>query len=133
MIQLLNKYFLFFILFTYRFKYLTVTTGEFRDLFVEFVMNKLSAEQNQTPQPKKKGKKKVTEAPATNKLAIKNVNEIEWIDAFFSTGVSKFIPDFNNPLSTTAIALADRWITLCSHFIVNDLDTNSFSSTDIKV
>ncbi|RYH25594.1 hypothetical protein EON65_15420 [archaeon] len=103
-----------------RFKFSTVTTGAFRDCFLDFV-NKVYADSNAPTSPvrdgkKSKGKKSKGKsvAPAgtltISPVAYKQVQSIKWVELFCSTGMPRHVPDYSNSLSDTAVKLARMWI-----------------------
>jgi len=69
-----------------RFKFQTVTTGQFRDFFVEFMDSK----------------------PLSPSVR-EDVKELNWKELFLTKGDLTFIPDFANSLSAAAEVLASEW------------------------
>lgn len=111
------------------FKYKTVTTGAFRDLFVKFITQRLTVKdtpvQTSNSSAKKKGKKKgknsnnkTTTSPADdtaqaaadgNKEILKQLESLNWDELFFTVGDLTYVPDFANSLSQAAELLASEW------------------------
>ncbi len=138
------------------FKFRTVTTGEFRDHFVNFIKERLTA----APEPadeageeepaakSKKNKKKKKAAAATapklqptasflavNMTILKKVDTLDWNALFTTPGMPTYKIDFSNPLSDAATALANKWINSRHsnslnenhmHFAMKDMDVSSY-------
>ena len=65
-----------------------MTSGEFKDCFVQFVHNNM----------------------LDYKLVRKQVDKIDWEELFLTSGMPKYVPDFSNSLSAAAEQLAKNWI-----------------------
>lgn len=120
------------------FKFGTVSTGEFRDFFVQFVQDLVNALNNPAAEEKeeattatsssnnkkKRNKKKggaaeASKAPAltpsksfvsANVAILRKVEELDWNALFLTPGMPTYPIDFTNPLANAAHDLAQRWI-----------------------
>lgn len=115
-----------------KFKFGTTTTGDFRDLFIQFISTlptkpdtatiksshaspdrsailgagKVATPKNSTaPSSKKDGA-----TPVISASAHKLVQAIDWDKLFLSPGLPELVPDFSNSLSAVALSLAKKWI-----------------------
>ena len=138
-----------------RFKFETVTSGEFRDHFVSFFENMAAADSETAAAevdatPKKSGKngKKggkggsagkaannnngaaKTETPAM--AAVKAIKALDWNNLFFCKGMPTNVPSFANSLSAAAEDLAAKWITVAASHKTSAPPANT-NADDIKV
>ena len=115
-----------------RFKFATVTSGEFRDVFISYFkssedgwINTLRASYPQpaTAAPAAKGKKGKKGSKADVPTVVKDIAleeqaallsviaQVDWDTLFFSVGMpSHPAPDFSNPLATNVESLAQQII-----------------------
>jgi hypothetical protein len=106
-----------------RFKFKTVTSGEFRDTFVSFVKDTLGQPEVDATvdnnKPKKKGKRKgkselhtpnLAEISPENQAILDKVDALNWEQLFLCEGMPTFVPNFENSLSAVAQELAQKWI-----------------------
>lgn len=98
-----------------RFKFSTVTSGEFRDCFVDVVCNP-------------------TTTGYTSSLP-EVVKALHWEDLFTSQGMPKHAsPDFSNSLSKAAEVLAAKWIDKAAQMrSIDVLSVDDVSEEDIQV
>lgn len=95
-----------------RFKFKTVTTGEFRDLFVSVMTQKFTPEESTTPKKNKKNKNKSNDNAAQNEANAKilaSINALDWDHLFLSRGFPTYPIEFKNSLSLTCKILARHW------------------------
>ncbi|RYH13632.1 hypothetical protein EON65_35185 [archaeon] len=84
----------------------TVATGEFRDYFVYFVETVYIAS-HLSPS--------ISVSSINSVLTVsydvyKQVHDVNWMELFCSTGMPRYVLDYSNSLSSTAVALAHMWI-----------------------
>lgn len=95
-----------------KFKFSTVTSGEFRDTFVEFVAS----------------------AEGSSPALVSTVSSLDWDDLFLSKGLPKYpTPDFSNSLAQVAEALAAKWIGKVVIGSTAPVNTDDVSAKDIEV
>jgi hypothetical protein len=116
------------------FKFSTVTSGDFRDCFVNFMEETLGAksavgaaadeETNADASSAKKGKRNnkkkkstetavaaaVVEPSPENKAILDAVQALDWDKLFLTSGMPEYVPFFKNSLSAVAETLATQWI-----------------------
>jgi hypothetical protein len=124
-----------------KFKFSTVTTGAFRDTFVNFVAKiyiegsgQLTPGNQDTKKKGKKGKKgprssgaSVASGLTVSASVLKKVQDLAWIELFTTPGMPKHIPDFTNSLSSKAVKLSQAWI---EH--MDDADGITGTAEDMK-
>lgn len=104
------------------FKFRTVTTGSFRDCFVDFIKKthaeaKAFAATAQTDKKKNDKKKRRSTAPTptapvltVSDAVLFQVSDLPWMELFCTPGMPKHVPDYSNSLSEKALQLAQHWI-----------------------
>eukprot|EP00599_Poterioochromonas_sp_BG-1_P002198 CAMPEP_0173144564 /NCGR_PEP_ID=MMETSP1105-20130129/7301_1 /TAXON_ID=2985 /ORGANISM="Ochromonas sp., Strain BG-1" /LENGTH=888 /DNA_ID=CAMNT_0014058255 /DNA_START=71 /DNA_END=2737 /DNA_ORIENTATION=- len=104
------------------FKFKSVTTGEFRDHFVQVLTNKLTGETADpavTTSAQKKKKKKnnnnntntaSAEISEANQQILEKLKALDWDALFLTKGFPTYPIDFKNSLSIAAKVLARHWI-----------------------
>lgn len=137
-----------------RFKFSTVTTGEFRDHFMGFIEERAAADaataadstSSSTPSKgkSKNAKKKAaakakaeTSSPQATKstaamLAAQAVQGLDWNSLFYTPGVPTDVTSFSNSLSKAAEELARKWIAHAATY-KTDAPPAGTSADDIKV
>ena len=101
----------------YRFKYRTVTSGDFRDLFVEVAKSRAS---------------EITQ------ISVDDVSAVSWWEVhLLSRGMPRHPwPDFSNSLSLAAELLANKWIAKATQLRASEdglVSLENVSSLDIEV
>ncbi len=138
-----------------RFKFGTVTSGQFRDHFMAFCLELATPQEVEvtaaadeaTPGKDKKnsskskrGKSKKSAAPATsttttvvpaqlNEQIWAALQSLDWEQLFHGKGLPLFVPDFSNSLAVTAEELARKWIAAAAENTV----CASASAKDLEV
>lgn len=134
-----DKFGLFVKAYIEKFKYHTITTGDFRDFFVSFYEAAAAAPVivKEQKKSKKRGVKQARQAaaaaaPDPAAVAIfEKVKLLDWDAIFLSTGMPNYGPSFCNSLSSAAEALAEKWIAQATLAQVPSA-VSGFSANDIK-
>lgn len=101
------------------FKFQTVTTGSFRDCFVNFITKAHADTKAHQSGEKKHGKRKNKGKPATSATppavvvtddTLQLVQGIQWTTLFCTPGMPSNVPDYSNSLSEAVVGLAQSWI-----------------------
>jgi hypothetical protein len=103
--------------FSCRFKFKTVTSGEFRDHFNSVLTTRLTNDlvdpsvlTNSGGKKKKKNQnKQSTEVMETNAKILTTIKELNWEELLLSPGYPSYSIDFKNSLSLAAKVLARHW------------------------
>jgi hypothetical protein len=143
---------------SYRFKFSTVTTGEFRDHFVGFceaaaaadaaaqasAASESAAEPASAKKGGKNGKKNGKATPAAKSkdaapaqptqamVAAEAVKRLDWQVLFYAPGMPTDVTSFSNSLSKAAEELALKWITHAATY-KTDAPPAGTTADDIKV